>query len=84
MENELDRVLQDAEAGRRKYILLRICGRIRRIALSDIVYCEAQGKTQCIHLADDTQCLLRITMAELDGMLSCYQEFARAGWAEKG
>ena len=49
--------------------------------LNDIIYCEAQGKVQCLYLAGGGYRLLRITMTELFGILSCYQEFVRVGVA---
>ncbi|MCI8509587.1 MAG: response regulator transcription factor [Lachnospiraceae bacterium] len=77
----LDKCLEKVENERRKYLLLRIEGRIRRILLSDIVYCEAQKKIQYMHLADGTKCQLRITMTEIYEMLSSYREFVRIGVA---
>lgn len=49
--------------------------------MNDVMYCEAQGKIQRLHLADHTQCILRMTMAEIYDMLSRYPEFARVGIA---
>ena len=63
----------------KKYLLLRIDNRNRRIAMRDIVYCEAQKKCQCIYLSDGTQFLLRLTMAKVYEMLSGYKEFVKAG-----
>ena len=77
----LDRLLKDIEEERKKYILLRIEGRLVKVSLNDIAYCEAQGKTQCLYLADGTQCILRMTMTELYEQLSRYQEFFRLGVA---
>lgn len=77
----LDTFLAEEEEARRKYLLLRIEGRIQRIAINDIEYCEAQGKTQFLHLADGRKCLLRITMAKIYEKLSMYQEFVRVGIA---
>jgi len=77
----LDGLLKDIEEERKKYILLRIEGRLVRVPLNDIVYCEAQGKTQCLHLADGTQYVLRMTMTEIYEQLSQYQEFVRLGIA---
>lgn len=77
----LDRFSAETEEARKKYILLRIEGRIVRVSVKDIVYCEAQGKTQCIHFADGGAYLLRMTMTELYEMLSDYQEFVRIGVA---
>ncbi len=75
----LDSLLKDMEEERRKFILLRIEGRHVRVAVNDIVYCEAQGKRQCLYLADGTSCLLRMTMTELYEQLLYYQEFVRIG-----
>ena len=69
------------EAARRKYLLLRIEGRIQRILVNEIVYCEAQGKAQYLHLSDGTQYNLRRTMAEIYEMLAGYREFVRVGVA---
>lgn len=77
----IDKLLADIEETRRKYILLRIEGRIQRIAVDDIAYCEAQGKTQRLYLANGMQCLLRITITEIYGMLSRYRNFVRVGIA---
>lgn len=77
----LDSLLKDMEEERKKYILLRIEGRLVRVSLNNIIYCEAHGKTQCLYLADGTQCVLRMTMTEIYEQLSQYQEFVRIGVA---
>lgn len=77
----LDSLLKDIDEERKKYILLKIEGKLVRVALNDIVYCEAQGKTQYLYLANGTRCILRMTMAELYDQLSQYQEFVRIGIA---
>jgi len=77
----LDSLLKDIEEERKKYILLKSEGRLVRVSLNDIVYCEAQGKTQCLYLANGMQCIVRMTMAELYKLLSHYQEFVRIGVA---
>ncbi len=77
----LDGVFREAEEDRKKYLVLRIEGRMQRVALHDIVYCEAQRKNQCLHLADDSQHLLRMTLTEIYDMLAGYQEFVRVGVA---
>lgn len=77
----LDRFLEEIEEERRRYILLRIEGMVQRIAVDDIVYCEAQGKIQYVHFANGTQCMLRTTMAKIVEMLSPYPEFMRVGIA---
>lgn len=75
----LDKSLSEIEEKRRKYLLLRIDGRTCRVALENIIACEAQGKRQCLHLADGSQAILRMTIAELYKMLSAYEEFAKVG-----
>lgn len=77
----LDKLIGAMEETRRKYLLLRIDGRTQRVAVSDIVCCEAQGKQQYLYLADGTQYGLRRTMAEIYEMLACYREFSRVGVA---
>lgn len=77
----LDQFLKDIEENRQRYLLLRADGRTRRVAVNDIVCCEAHGKAQCMHLSDNSQLLLRMTMTEIYGMLSRYQEFVRVGIA---
>lgn len=79
MFSVLDGLLKDIEEEREKYILLEIERKLVRVPVNDIVYCEAQGKTQCLYLADGTHCILRMTMAEIYEQLSPYQEFVRVG-----
>lgn len=75
----LDKVFCKLEKERRKYLLLRMDGRICRVALEDIVYCEAQGKCQVLYLKDGVCSQLRLTMAEIYRMLSAYPEFVKVG-----
>lgn len=77
----LERFVQQEEEARRRYLLLRVEGSIRRVAVKDIVYCEAQGKTQCLHFTDGSKCLQHVTMTEIYEMLSQYCEFVRCGIA---
>jgi len=77
--SSLDKVLEKIAAERKKYVLLRIDGRLQRVELNEIVYCEAQGKMQCLHLAGGGYYMLRITMTELYDMLSGYKEFIKVG-----
>lgn len=77
----LDRLMQDIEEERRKYILQRIDGRLVRVPVNDIIYCEAQGKTQGMYLVGGAEYLLHTTMMELYEQLSRYQEFVRIGVA---
>ncbi len=75
----LDNLRRDIDAERRKFILLYIEGNHVRVALNDIVYCEAQGKRQCLYLADGTSCLLRMTMTDLYEQFLPYHEFVKVG-----
>ena len=68
-----DMLLKNITEERNKYILLRIDRRIQRVYVNSIVYCEAQRKTQYLHLECGTKYTLHLTMAEIYGMLSCYQ-----------
>ncbi|MCM1174682.1 MAG: LytTR family DNA-binding domain-containing protein [Blautia sp.] len=77
----LDRFLKDAEEERKRYILLKIDGKLVRVSVNDIVYCEAQRKNQYMHFANGSQCLLHMTMMELYEQLSHYPEFVRIGVA---
>lgn len=75
----LDKFLCEIEEKQKRFLLLRIEGRIRRIALEQILSCEAQGKRQCLYLMDGTQAVLRMTIAELYKMLEQYEEFVKVG-----
>lgn len=75
----LDKIFGSMAKECRKYLILRIDGKLQRVSLNEIVYCEAQRKMQCMYLADGTEYLLRMTMAELFGMLSMHEEFVRVG-----
>lgn len=85
LENELfavlDRLSEQMEEEKKKYLLLRIEGRLQRVAVRDIIYCEAQGKTQRFYFADGTQCSFYKTMSAINDMLCQYEEFARVGVA---
>lgn len=81
MFNVLDRLLKEREKERKRYILLKFEGRIARVAVDDIVCCEAQGKTQCLHLSDGGECMARMTMTDLYALLLPYHKFVRIGAA---
>ncbi|MCM1268377.1 MAG: LytTR family DNA-binding domain-containing protein [Bacteroidales bacterium] len=73
----MDKFLEDAE--RKKCVVLKIDGRMEKIPVSDIVYIEAQRKTQCLYLTGGAKRILRATMTELFALLSAYPEFVRIG-----
>lgn len=75
----LDRFVERIDQERKKYFLLRIDGKVKRIVLNDILYCEAQGKFQYLYFISGEQSMLRITMTEIYEMLSKYPQFVRVG-----
>lgn len=76
---KLDGLLEKAEIERKKYILLKWMGKIKKVPLNDVVYCEAQKKRQCIYMADGTELFQNLTMEKIYNMCSIYQEFVRVG-----
>lgn len=60
----LDKLSSGTEEKRFRYLLFKIDGKIQRVAVNDMIYCEAQGKIQRLHLAGHTQYVLHMTMAE--------------------
>lgn len=79
LSEALDRFRKNKEEERKKYIVFKSEGKLVKVAADDIVYCEAQGKEQCLHLSDNTKYMMRMTMTELFDMLSTYPEFVRIG-----
>lgn len=75
----LSKVFKEIDRDQKKYLLLRVDNKDYRIALQDIIFCEAQKKRQSLCLADGTQLLLGMTMAKIYEMLSDYKEFAKVG-----
>lgn len=75
----LDRFWKDTEEGREKYMLLRVEGKIVKVPVKDVVYCEAQKKQQCIYLADGTELVQNLTMAKLYEMCSACQALMKVG-----
>lgn len=75
----LDRFWKETEEERERYILLRVEGMHKKVALNDIAYCEAQGKRQCIYLADGAEILQNLTMARIYEMCSVSRKFVKVG-----
>ena len=75
----LDKALEEVERERRRCLILRIDGKLERIVMDDIVYCEAEGNYQGLHLQDETVQSVRMTMTELYGLLTVQEGFVRAG-----
>ena len=77
----LEKFLDGEEEERKRYILLKKEGRFVKVAVNNIVYCEAQGKTQCLYFADGGEYRQCMTMMKLYELLSPYQEFVKIGAA---
>ena len=75
----LKRFLEKKEHENKKWILFKSQGRIVRVSLNDVVYCEAHGKRQHICMADGTERILNLTMAKIYDMCSACREFVRVG-----
>lgn len=76
-----EKTLKAMDREQQRHLLLRIDGSIRRIALREILYCEAQKKSQCIYLTEGRYLQLRLTMGRLQEMLAGHEEFVRVGIA---
>lgn len=77
----LDKQIKEIENQEAQYVLFKAEGRIRRVSVRRIVYCEAQKKHQCVFLEDGTQIMQNLTMSRLCEMLCVFSEFAKVGVA---
>ncbi|MBD5546041.1 MAG: response regulator transcription factor [Lachnospiraceae bacterium] len=76
----LDKVMKDLGNNQPQYILLQTAnGCVRRVRLTDIIYCEAQRKIQCVYLKENESIYLKMTMAKLIEMLCPYKRFVKLG-----
>ncbi|MDE6747524.1 MAG: LytTR family DNA-binding domain-containing protein [Lachnospiraceae bacterium] len=76
----LDKVITDLVNNQSQYILLQTANDcVQRVELSDIIYCEAQRKKQCVFLKENESVYLRMTMKKLYEMLSSYKRFVKLG-----
>ena len=75
----LDKFLAETEQERKKYILLKNEGKLIKVSLNDVIYCEARGKRQCICLTDGMELFQSLTMTKIYEMFSIYREFVRVG-----
>lgn len=75
----MERAMENLAARQCRYILLETEDHVRKIALGDIIYCEAQRKTQCVYLQGGETVLLHMTMAKLCETLCSYREFTKIG-----
>lgn len=75
----LDRVFENLIVKQPRYILFETDNYVRRFALDDIIYCEAQRKKQFVYLKGAERITLRMTMAKLCEMLCIHKEFIKLG-----
>lgn len=85
LEKELFPVLEqfflEIEREKEHFLILKVKGASKRVALSQIVCCEAQGNYQCLYLKDDSPLMLRMTLTGLFSMISSHPEFVKVGSA---
>lgn len=77
----LNKLMENLEEEQKKYVLFEGNGRVYRITLRDIVYCEAQRKSQCIYMSNGVSLTLRTTMTKVYEKLSEFEEFVKVGVA---
>ncbi len=75
----LDEALAQLREGMSKYLLFQTDNHVRRVEVSDIVYCEAQRKKQYVHLAGGERIVLNMTMKKLCEMIADYKELTKVG-----
>lgn len=83
MEKELfpvlDKLFEKTGRRQKKYLSLQTGSRIHKVLMQDIVFCEAQKKSQCFYLADGSQLEVRLTMAKIYDLLAGSPEFVKVG-----
>lgn len=75
----LDKQIEILNEGKQKYVALQMDNKTFRVMVHDIVYCEAQGKRQYLHLTDGTQLCVHMSMAGLEELFLQYEEIIRLG-----
>lgn len=75
----LDKILADVEAHKRKYVIVQADKKVCRIAVQDIIYCEAQKKSQHLALSNGAVLCLHMSMTGLEELLSEFSEIIRVG-----
>ncbi|MDD3335493.1 MAG: LytTR family DNA-binding domain-containing protein [Eubacteriales bacterium] len=77
----LDSIIDRCEPERRRSILLKVNNEMRRVAVREILYCEANKNIQQITLANGEVLQVRMTVSELFAILSPSKNFIRCGAA---
>lgn len=84
-EKELFSVLEHSfltlEKEKERFLILKTGGVSKRVALTQIVCCEAQGNYQCLYLKDGSRLMVRMTLSKLFEMVSMYSGFVKVGSA---
>lgn len=76
----LDKVMKDLGKNQPQYILLQTSNNgVLRVKLTDIIFCEAQRKIQCVYLKENESIYLKMTMTKLFEMLCPYKRFVKLG-----
>lgn len=75
----LDKQFESLKEERQKYVVLQVENRTLRVMVRDIVFCESSGKRQFLHLADNTQLCIHMSMAGLEELFLPYEEIIRIG-----
>lgn len=83
MEKELfpvlDKLFEKAGRDQKKCLSLQNGSRIYKVSLQDIVFCEAQKKSQNVYLVDGGQLQVRMTMTKIYDLLAGSPEFVKVG-----
>jgi len=77
----MDKAMQSITSHRDDTIVLKVDNEYRSIAVSQIIYCEAEDKYQRIYLEKGKSLLIRISGTELYKQLSEFECFYRCGRA---
>ncbi|MCH5262061.1 MAG: response regulator transcription factor [Lachnospiraceae bacterium] len=75
----LDKQFETLYEQRQKYVTLEMDNKIMRVMVRNVVYCEAQGKRQYLHLTDGTQLCVHMSMAGLEELFRAYEGIIRVG-----
>lgn len=75
----LDKLLDNTVEEQKRYVVLQTGNKALRVSVNDLVFCEAQRKSQYLYLTDGTQLCLRMSMAALADLFSDFQEIVRVG-----
>ena len=76
----IDKVIKDIENNQPQYIIFQAVDYcVRRVALNDIIYCEAQRKKQYVCLKENESVYLQMTMIKLFELLCSYKRFVKVG-----